>query len=83
MRRGIIPALFVCAFLLAGCDDGGRVDPLAQLQRANTELQRQVESQARVIWVMGLALVVLGGGLAVTLGALWKRGASSTTPAPH
>jgi len=60
---------------VAGCDAPPPVeDPVARLMRANQELQRQVQSQARTIQVLGLVAVMMGGGLAVTLAAAWRKG---------
>jgi hypothetical protein len=76
---------FLCAALAAlalaastGCGKTETPNPLTepihQLMRANGEMQRQVEAQQGVIRTMGLALVLLGAGLAVSLGVQWRKG---------
>jgi hypothetical protein len=80
--QSLVVALFLSG-LLVGCDETQIQDPLAQLYRANQELSRQVEAQSRVIFMMGAAVILLGAGLAVALGVLWKKGGrpSATTTA--
>jgi len=72
----IITVLTLVA-MLVGC---GRTEPqnplspqVAQLVRANRELQRQVESQGKVNSAMGGALILTGGGLAIVVAVLWMR----------
>ena len=64
--------------MLVGCGRTETQNPLspqvAQLVRINRELQRQVESQGKVISAMGGALILTGGGLAIVLAILWMRG---------
>ena len=80
MKRSLSLTVAVLALcILAGCDDSTPVDdPLAQLMRANVELQRQIEAQQTILRTMGIALVLMGGGLAVTVAALWRRGGRSS-----
>ncbi len=76
-----VPCAAMAALALAAATGCGRTEtqnPLspqvAQLVRANRELQRQVESQGKVISAMGGALILTGGGLAIVLAVLWMKG---------
>lgn len=64
--------------LLAGCDEPQSADPMAQLMRANAELQRQVDAQNRILFTLGAALILVGAALAVSLGVHWKKGGRSS-----
>jgi hypothetical protein len=76
-------AALALAALLAGCNEEPNPlsGPVERLLRANQELQRQVEAQQVVARTTGTAVVVLGAGLAVSLGLhLLKGGRPSKAP---
>ena len=69
--------------LLVGCDEEVSKYSVEQLYRANQELATQCQSQARIIFMMGASIILMGASLAVSLGVLLKRGRRQTACIPE
>lgn len=62
----------VAGLLLGGC--GSRSDTIIeQVAQENSTLQNQIQSHLAVSGILGVALTVVGSGLAAALFALHKR----------
>lgn len=74
-RRALLAAALAVA---QGCGRPEAPNPLTpqvtQLARDNRELRGQVNAQDRIIYTMGGALLLAGGGMAVVLAVVWLKG---------